>query len=612
MTTPSAPDARPLLVFDGDCGFCRYWVDYWRALTGERVRYEPWQRVAAQHPEIGEAEFRRAVQYLAPGRPVASGAEASLRVLAHAPGRGLWLWLYLHLPGFAWCAERLYAAVAAHRAGALRVSHALWGPVREPAALEGTARLFVAGLACVYLFAFLSLAVQITGLAGRDGLLPLHEHLAAVSARFGPERYWLFPTLFWIDASDLALQAACWAGAAAAMLALLGIRRRACLALMFLLYLSLFDAGQAFTAFQWDLLLLESGFLAWALWPRPALLVWVARWLVFRFLLMSGLVKLLGDPGWTAATALAHHFETQPLPSPLAWSAAQLPGALLTAGVVFTLVVELLLPVAAFLPRRPRFAAAAAIVAFQGAILLTGNYGFFNVLVIVLCIALLDDAALRRLRLVGAPRPGQGAAAARPPARRDGVLAWSYVAFAAVMGTAQLVETWRSPPPGDRYAQWLDRLSAPRLVNRYGPFRAMTAERPEIVLEASRDGVHWRELAFRFKPGDPLRRPAWNVPHQPRLDWQMWFAAMGTQREHPWFAALLRGVLRGTPEVRMLLDPRGLDGAPPRYLRAMLYDFRFADPAEHARGAWWTRRPAGLYFPAVRLDAAGVALEVAP
>ena len=196
-------DPRPVLIYDGDCAFCRYWVAYWQALSGARVRYEPYQRVAPDYPGIPEAEFRRA-----------SGAEASLRVLAQAPGRGAGWWLYRHLPGFAAVAERAYVGVAAHRGLSLRVCRALWGPRREPAALELSARLFVAGLAWIYLFAFVSLGLQVIGLVGAEGLLPLREHLAAVSRHFGAERYWLFPSLFWLAASDDVLQGACWAGAA--------------------------------------------------------------------------------------------------------------------------------------------------------------------------------------------------------------------------------------------------------------------------------------------------------------------------------------------------------------------------------------------------------------
>lgn len=477
--------------------------------------------------------------------------------------------------------------------------------------LEQTARWLAAGIALVAAIAFASLGVQIVGLVGHDGLLPVQEHLAEVARRFGAQRYLLFPTLFWFDARDSALVAACAVGALAGLFAAVGRGARLAFAAMFVLYLSLFDAGQEFTAFQWDLLLLESLALAAVLLRRPTLFVWAGRWLVFRFMFMSGLVKWLGDPAWSATTALGQHFATQPLPGPLAWWAARAPDAVLHAGAVGTLVVELVVPFFVFGPRVLRLGAAAVIVLFQLAIVATGNYGFFNLLAIVLCVALLDDAAVHRLGLdtvmtrvfrlsaVTPTRPGRFAARA-------------FVVYAVIAGTLQIVQAARHPRAGDLLERWIDNTSMLRLVNRYGPFATMTTERAEIVVEVSDDGAQWRELAFRFKPGDTHIRPGWNVPHQPRLDWQMWFAAMGTQRENRWFAPLMRGLLRGTPEIVGLLGPQPGGSKPPRFVRALVYDYRFADPAERAAGAWWVRRFAGIYFPPMGLSADGETLEPAP
>ncbi|HSN31369.1 MAG TPA: lipase maturation factor family protein, partial [Ideonella sp.] len=352
-------DPRPLLIYDGDCAFCTWWVRYWQRLTGAAVRYAPYQEVAAQYPQIAPAAFRRAVQYVGADGRVASGAEASLRTLAHAPGKGHWLWLYRRLPGFAWVAERAYAAIAAHRGPALRASRALWGAELWPVRLDRTAEWALRALALVWLAAFASMGVQVAGLVGPDGLLPARDYLGAMALRHpGAAHVALFPTLFWFGAGDAALRAACAAGVLAMLCALAGMARRTAFALAFVLYLSLFYAGQAFTSFQWDLLLLEAGAIAAVLGRRPALLVWTLRWLVWRFMLMSGLVKLLGDPAWRELDALRYHFMTQPLPAPLAWPAARAPDALLAAGGVATLVIELVLPFFVLLPRRPRMAAA--------------------------------------------------------------------------------------------------------------------------------------------------------------------------------------------------------------------------------------------------------------
>lgn len=588
-------DPRPLLIYDGDCAFCTWWVRYWQRLTGAAVRYAPYQEVAAQYPQIAPAAFRRAVQYVGADGRVASGAEASLRTLAHAPGKGHWLWLYRRLPGFAWVAERAYAAIAAHRGPALRASRALWGAELWPVRLDRTAEWALRALALVWLAAFASMGVQVAGLVGPDGLLPARDYLGAMALRHpGAAHVALFPTLFWFGAGDAALRAACAAGVLAMLCALAGMARRTAFALAFVLYLSLFYAGQAFTSFQWDLLLLEAGAIAAVLGRRPALLVWTLRWLVWRFMLMSGLVKLLGDPAWRELDALRYHFMTQPLPAPLAWPAARAPDALLAAGGAATLVIELVLPFFVLLPRRPRMAAAWAFVAFQLAIVATGNYGFFNLLVTALCVALFDDAALARLRRA-APRPAS-------PARGRPALALAFAAASVLLGGAQVAASAGVlPAPGRRL---LDAIAPLRLVNPYGPFATLTRERPQIVIEGSRDGVHWQEIGLRWQPA-PGRAPGWNVPHQPRLDWQLWFAARGSYRLNPWFARLLLGILRGSPEVRGLLgDDPFAGGGPPRVVRALLYEYRFADP-----GAWWVRRPLGLYFPAVHLGAAGLEAE---
>jgi predicted DCC family thiol-disulfide oxidoreductase YuxK len=608
--TPRTPDARPVLIYDGDCAFCVHWVRYWQRLTGANVSYAPYQQVGARYPQITTSEFGRAAQYVAPDGHIAAGAEAAFRTLAHAPGKAWWLALYRRLPGFAWLCERVYALVAAHRGIAYRATLLLWGRDAMPPRFELTARLFIGGLALVCLAAFVSLGVQIGGLVGSDGILPARDYLAAVAQRFGVERYWLFPTLFWFDAGDRTLQAACVAGAVASALLLLRVAPRVNLALLFVLYLSLFYAGQTFMSFQWDLLLLESGFLAFALFGRPALLVWIARWLVFRFMFMSGVVKLLGDPAWLDFTALRYHFQTQPLPTPLAWYAARLPDGALLSGAAATLAIELVLPFFILLPRRLRFVAAWAFIGLQCAIVLSGNYGFFNGLAIVLCLTLFDDAAIRRVL----PRRLRGALSFESASVQSS-LGWSrrlapaYAAFSLFFGGLQLVETWRAPGLPDATERLVDAIAPLRIVNRYGPFKAMTRERPEIVIEGSRDGEHWREYAFRYKPGDVRRRPGWNLAHQPRLDWQMWFAAMQTERENPWFARLLRGLLRNSPPVVALLAENPFADAPPLEVRALLYDYRFADAARHEAGQWWTREPAGVYFPAVRLSGDGTGLS---
>jgi hypothetical protein len=156
-----------------------------------------------------------------------------------------------------------------------------------------------------------------------------------------------------------------------------------------------------------------------------------------------------------------------------------------------------------------------------------------------------------------------------------------------------------SPPA---VAQSVDRLVEPlRMVSGYGLFAVMTTQRNEIVIEGSDDGIFWREYEFRYKPGDIARRPPWNIPHQPRLDWQMWFAALDDPRRLTWFAHFLRRVLENGPEVMALLARNPFPDKPPIYVRARFYDYTYSSSEDKAKGLWWERRSLGLYFPVVRL-----------
>ena len=592
----------PLLIYDGDCGFCIYWVRYWQRLTGDRVAYAPYQEVAAQFPEIPVAAFQRAVQYVGPDGKIASGAEAALLTLSHADGKGFWLMLYRHVPGFAAIAERMYAFVASHRAALYRPCLWLWGRDYEPPRFELISWLFIRAIGLIYLTAFVSFGVQALGLIGSHGILPLSEFADAVRSQLGSASYSRVPMVFWLDQSDFAIQVACWAGAALSLLLILDVIPRVSLFFLYALYLSLFYAGQEFMGFQWDLLLLEAGFLALLLSIATKPGIWLLRWLLFRFMFLSGAVKLLsGDPTWANLSALSYYFQTEPLPTPLAWYVHHLPHAVLTAATVATLFIELILPFLIFFPRRLRFVAAFGILLLQVVILLTGNYAFFNLLTMALCLVLFDDAALRRALPVRVTRFVQHYVRDIQPRKIVSYCSRSVRAVDCVhrAGAAQC----GGQQPNLPLWRWILGEIAPlRIVNTYGLFAVMTTTRPEIIVEGSDDGVQWREYGFKYKPGDVMRRPRWNAPHQPRLDWQMWFAALGTASENPWFSRFLQRLLENSPEVTALLGSNPFPRKPPRYVRALLYDYRYSTPEEKkATGAWWVRQPEGIYYPAITL-----------
>src|SRR5215468_193760 len=488
----AAGGGRPVLVYDGDCGFCGYWARYWQKLTGERVAYRPYQEVAAQYPAITPADFQRALQYIAADGRRASAAEASLLTLSHARGKGVWLWLYRRLPGFAPVAERVYAFTAAHRPAFFRISQLLWGRNYEPPRYKLVSFLFLRGYGLIYLAAFLSFAVQAQGLIGSHGIQPLAELTDAVAASAGRERFWLMPMVFWWSSSDMAIQVVCWAGVVFSLLLIFDRLTRLSLVLLYLLYLSLLYAGQVFMTFQWDTFLLEGGFLALILSFARMPGILLLRWLLFRFMFMSGVVKLLsGDPTWWNLSALSYHFVTQPLPTPLAWHAAQLPPAALrfATGVVF--FIELVWPFLIFTPRRLRFCAAFGILLLELCILLTGNYNWFNIQTMWLCLPLFDDAALRRLLPARLIRFLPVAAHERQPRTGAAVAIGALTLLIVVCSLVEMDMRFGGYPPA--FAQRIDRFIEPlHIVSSYGLFAVMTTQREEIVIEGSSNGSEWR------------------------------------------------------------------------------------------------------------------------
>ena len=478
-------------------------------------------------------------------------------------------------------------------------------------------------LGVVYFIAFLSLWSQIAGLIGAHGILPAHTLLEAVGKSFGAERYRLFPTLAWLDSSDGFLKFLAGSGAALSVLVILGVSTGPILLLLWLFYLSSVTTGRDFMAFQWDALLLEAGFLSifFAPWqflephwktpgrffsasPPSTTLLWLLRWLLFRLTFMSGVVKLWsGDPTWRHLTALNFHYETQPLPTPIAWYAHQLPRwfqKLSVAGVFF---LELAVPFLIFAPRRPRLVAAGLMCSLQFLLALTGNYAFFNLLTVALCLLLLDDRFLRRF----VPRPMVGRLLEAMKQRKyprfhrrlTAALAVFIVGISAVQLTEQFTRGRNILRPAIEVLRWL----APfQIVNSYGLFAVMTTSRPEIIVEGSQDGQTWLEYEFKYKPGDVKRAPLLVAPHQPRLDWQMWFAALGNYQENPWFVNFMVRLLEGSPEVLALLEKNPFPSAPPRYVRALVYNYHFTDFAtRRATGTWWRREFRGTYFPVASL-----------
>ncbi|HZS52592.1 MAG TPA: lipase maturation factor family protein [Bryobacterales bacterium] len=449
--------------------------------------------------------------------------------------------------------------------------------------------VFLRLLGVVYLIAFLSLYPQVAHLIGEHGILPAADYLRYLRRTIGARAYYSAPTLLWLNAGGAFMKALCAAGAALSIAVTSGFTKPPLLAALWVLYLSLFTAGQVFLSYQWDVLLLESGFLAIFLPLWPGAVVWLFRWLLFRLMFLSGTAKLLsGDPAWRNLTALCFHYETQPLPNRLSWYMHQLPAWFQKLSTLFMFFVELAAPFLYFGPRPLRLWAAGATILLQTLIQLTGNYTFFNLLSMALCVFL-------------PMRTSFDADGGIFTAGHAVVLVLAMLI--AVVSTCRLWITFTGRTIPKPLSELLSALAPFPIVNNYGLFAVMTTERWEIIIEGSQDGVNWREYEFKYKPGDIHRAPCFVAPHQPRLDWQMWFAALSPYY-NVWFVNFIVLLLQGSPSAQSFLRHSSLAGAdPPKYIRALLYQYQFTDAkTKMATGAWWKRSLLGEYLPPLTLS----------
>ena len=459
--------------------------------------------------------------------------------------------------------------------------------------------LFLRVLAVIYFVAFWSLAGQIVGLAGSQGVYPIAEQLRNAAEQHGLLRFLLYPSVFWIASGDMAIQVVAYGGSALALMLFLGRWQRPLLILLYLLYLSLYHAGQYFTNFQWDYLLLEAGFLAIFLPGGSRLVVWLFRWLLFRVRFLSGISKVLsGDPTWSGLTALNYYFETQPLPHVGAWYAHHLPEWLLRFGTGATLVVEILVPFLMFFPRRWRFLAAWLTILWQVLIIATSNHNFFNLLTIALCLFLFDDRAVARILPASWQKRGQASRLLPLPPRRWVAVAAAIAAVAIVpaslMEGARLVPGSRAVPLLTTWTGWLEEY---RIANPYHVFPVIEKERIEVQVSGSMDGKTWRPYEFRYWPVDLDRVPPFIVPHHPRVDWMMWFIPI-SPLFMDWFERFLHRLLENSGPVKGLLASTPFGDQAPRSLRMDVYRYRFTTAEERARtGDWWKRDYLGPFYP---------------
>jgi hypothetical protein len=468
-------------------------------------------------------------------------------------------------------------------------------------------------LGVIYAFAFLAAAQQLVPLIGEHGLLPVGAFLDRVIEALGsPTAGFLrLPSLFWLGHSDQALLAVSWVGFALSCVVAAGLANAIMLALLWVLYLSIVHVGQDWYGYGWELQLLETGFLAIFLCPLldprpfprrepPMPVIVLLRWLAFRIMVGAGLIKIRGDPAWRNFTALYYHFETQPIPNPLSRWFHSLPRVVLRIGTGFNHAAELVAPWFAFGPRIARQVAGAVIILFQLTIILSGNLSFLNWLTIVPALACLDDSVWSKLLPRAWVRRARAAEEGAKPSRPMLNVAWAVAAVIALLSVRPCANLLSA---GQIMNTSFDPLE---LVNTYGAFGTVGRERLNVVFEGTAAETpdsesDWKPYIYSALPVELDRRPRQIAPYQPRLDWQMWFAAMGSPSQYPWTLHLVFLLLHGDPGATSLFATNPFPDEPPRFVRATLYRYRFADPAKTPE-QWWERERLGEWLPPLTVD----------
>jgi hypothetical protein len=482
-------------------------------------------------------------------------------------------------------------------------------------------------LGFVYTIAFLVAINQLVPLMGQHGLTPASHYLEAVQRHFGSRASAALhvPTLFWFGISDHALLLLSSIGFGLSLLVLAGYANAIIMTALWALYMSIVHIGQIWYGYGWETQTLETGFLAiflcplldprpFAKAPPPLLVIWLFRWLAFRIMIGAGLIKLRGDQCWRDLTCLYYHYETQPIPNPVSRYLHFAPWWFHKLGTGWNHFVELIVPWFSFGPRRVRHVAGVLLVTFQMFLIISGNLSFLNYLTIIPCLAAFDDTFWRWILPKTFVRRCDAASsnASRPPA--DGsmpsyrlqtagprlqfaisIIVMTLVAFLSIAPVTNLVSD----------AQMMNASFDPLdLVNTYGAFGAVGKERFEIVFEGTDDAsitaeTKWKEYDFKAKPGDPSRAPPFVAPYQPRVDWQIWFAAMGSPEEYPWTLHFIWRLLHNDPGTLSLIATNPFPNAPPHYIRARLYRYSFSAPGERV---WWHRDLIGEWLPALSAD----------
>lgn len=458
-------------------------------------------------------------------------------------------------------------------------------------------------LGLVYAVAFLVAINQIVPLIGSHGLLPLDNYFGQVKQALysGGAAFVKLPSVFWFWRSDAALLFFAWLGFVLSLLVVAGFANMPVMGILWFVYMSFVHAGQDWYGYGWEIQLTETGFLAiflCPLWdmrpfskrPPPLPVIILFRWLIFRIMLGSAMIKLRGDASWRNATALNQFFETQPIPGPFSRWFHFLPRIVLKIGVWYNWLAELVAPWFIFWPRMARHIAGIIIIGLQVALLFGGNLSFLNWLTVVPALACFDDGFWVRILPTAMVKRAQKAAADAEEPKPMMTTTWIVTALVGLLSIQPVINLFSPQQIMNTSFDPLD------LVNTYGAFGTVGQERYNIIFEGTYDRdttkANWTPYLYKGLPVLPNQRPPQIAPYQPRLDWQMWFAAMGSPQEYPWTYNLIWKLLHNDGDAISLFANNPFPNGPPRYIRAELYRYKFAPPG-NPTGLWWTRERVG-------------------
>lgn len=466
----------------------------------------------------------------------------------------------------------------------------------EPESYTIGSGLFLRLLGFIYFSAFGAFLFQIKGLLGVNGILPIRKYLSTIKYHFGKKRFYYAPTIFWFNSSDQALITVTICGTLLSILLICNIYPFFVIPLLYIFYLSIVTIGQDFLSFGWEVFLLEITFNAFflSLTVVSNLFIWISlSLLLFRFHFQGGAVKLLsGDKTWRNLTAVAYHYQSQPLPNTIAWYAYRLPLWFQKLSTLLMFIIELVVPFGIFFDNQAiRLATFICLAGLQFGIWLTGNLSYLNHLTFFFCFILLGDRFLNSFF--------ESKQIVSPPLYMEIIIS----IVGSILIILQMMNLWdHLIQPNKFFAKILNWFRPFHIANRYGIFAVMTTERFEIVIEGSEDEIHWKEYYFYYKPSELSRRPRRVSPYQPRIDWQAWFLPFTYYESEIWLQNFLYRLLTGSPEVLRLLRYNPFPEKPPKYIRVLLYEYQFTDfQTKEKDGNWWKRRLVEQYSPTLTL-----------